>query len=90
MLIVYHEQSLIWSLRQSQGSCYYYSDEDSEAQRGKETIQGQTAGVNGRVRMQTQVSLILVLGSQTGYLKDRMGEDTQEDPQVEKGATDKF
>lgn len=40
--------------------------------------------------MHTQVSLILVLGSQTGYLKDRMGEDTQEDPRVEKGATDKF
>ena len=52
--------------RQARGSFYSYSDEEAEGQRGKQTLQGQTAGVNVQAAVQTQVGLILALGSQPG------------------------
>ena len=51
---------------QARGSFYCYSDEEAEGQRGKQTLRGQTAGVNGQAAVQTQVRLILVPGSQPG------------------------
>lgn len=50
----------------------------------------QTAGVNGTAGIQTQVGLILVLGSPPARLKDNMGENAREGPQVEQRATDKI
>ena len=51
---------------QAHSSFYCYSDEEAEGQRGKQTLQGQTAGVNVHAVLQSQVCLILALGSQPG------------------------